>query len=292
MSEIEVKDVTMCYGKHCALENISITIEPDKIYGLLGKNGAGKTTLLNLITNKLFPSSGEITVDGEGVRENDNALEKIYYMTEKDYCPENMRVKEVFRWTKEFYPNFSIEYATELCKKFDLNQNKKLKELSTGYGTIAKLITSLASNSPIIIFDEPVLGLDATHRDLFYKELLVNYMEHPKTIILSTHIIEEIAKILERVIIIKDRNVLINDDTENLLKSAYCVSGLAKNIDRYISGKKCINIEHMASYKSATIYEKITDADRDNAKSLNLEFSKVELQNMFIYLTSTGGMNQ
>ncbi len=292
MSEIEIKNITMCYGKYCALENISITIESNKIYGLLGRNGAGKTTLLNLITNRLFPSNGEIKVNGEGVLENDNAIGKIYYMTEKDFYPESMRVKEVFYWTKEFYPTFNLEYAIELCKKFELNQNKKLKELSTGYGTIAKLITSLASNSPIIIFDEPVLGLDAHHRDLFYKELLANYMEQPKTIILSTHIIEEIANMLEKVIIINDRNVLINDSTENLLKSAYCISGTAENIDRYISGKKCINVEHMASFKSATIYEKITDADRDNAKSLNLEFTKVELQKMFIYLTGTGGMNQ
>ncbi len=292
MSEIEIKNITICYGKYCALENISITIEPNRIYGLLGRNGAGKTTLLNLITNRLFPSNGEIKVDGEGVWENDNAIGKIYYMTEKDLCPESMRVKEVFRWTKEFYPTFNIEYATELCKKFELNQNKKLKELSTGYGTIAKLITSLASNSPIVIFDEPVLGLDAHHRDLFYKELMANYMKHPKTIILSTHIIEEIANMLEKVIIIKDRKVIINDSTENLLKSAYCISGLAENIDRYISGKKCINVEHMSSFKSATIYEKVTDADRDNAQNLNLEFNKVELQKMFIHLTGTGGMNQ
>lgn len=289
MSTIGVKNITMNYGKVCALENISITIEPDKIYGLLGRNGAGKTTILNLMTNRLFPTEGEITVDGEGVRENDNAIGKIYFMTEKNLFPENMKVKDVFYWTKEFYPTFNTEYANALCKKFELNTDKKLKSLSTGYGSIAKLITALASNSEIILFDEPVLGLDAHHRDLFYKELLANYMEKPKTIILSTHIIEEIAKMLDRVIIINDKKIAVDDSTENLLKSAYCVSGSSDNVDKYIAGKNCVNIDNMASFKSATVLGKITDSDRENAGKLNLEFSKVELQSLFIYLTASGG---
>lgn len=292
MSEIKVKNISMHYGKFCALDNISVTIEPDKIYGLLGRNGAGKTTLLNIITNRLFPSGGEIEIEGENARENDNAIGKIYYMTEKNLFPENIRIKDVFRWTKEFYPTFDLEYANKLCEKFELNSNKKYRELSTGYQTIAKFITALASNSSIIIFDEPVLGLDANHRELFYKEVLENYMKEPKTIILSTHIIEEIANLLERVIILKDKKVLIDDSTENLLKSAYCVSGSAENVEKYISGKKCINTDQMAAFKSATINEKLTESDRNNAQNLNLEITKIELQKLFVYLTGTGGMEQ
>jgi len=292
MGEIDVKKITMCYGKSCALENISFKIEPNKIYGLLGRNGAGKTTLLNLITNRLFPTDGEITIDGEGVKENDNAIGKIYYMTERDLFPESMKVKDVFYWTKEFYPNFDFKYASNLCEKFDLNPNKKFKSLSKGYNTIAKLITALSTNSSIIIFDEPVLGLDANHRDLFYKELLENFVKQPKTIIISTHIIEEIANMLDRVIVLNNKKVQVDDSTENLLKSAYCVSGSSENIDKYILGKKCIYIEKMASFKSAIIQEKITDTDKKNAESLKLELTKLELQKLFIYLTSTGGVNQ
>ncbi|WP_010250389.1 ABC transporter ATP-binding protein [Acetivibrio cellulolyticus] len=289
MGAIKVKNITKYYGRVCALDNISIKIEPDKIYGLLGRNGAGKSTLLNLMTNRLFPTEGEITVDGKSVVENDKAIEQIYYMTEQDLYPGNMKVKDIFYWTKEFYPTFDIEYATVLCKKFELAPDKKLRELSTGYKSIAKLITAMASNSRIIIFDEPVLGLDANHRDLFYKELLSNYMEDPKTIILSTHIIEEISNILERVIIINDRKIAIDDSTENLLKSAYCVSGASAEIDKYIAEKNCINIDNMASFKSATILGKMTDNDKENVKKLNLEITKVELQKLFIHLTGAGG---
>ncbi|OPZ93031.1 MAG: ABC transporter ATP-binding protein YtrB [Firmicutes bacterium ADurb.Bin419] len=248
MSVIQVKDDTKYYGKLCAIENISVSIEPGKIYGLLGRNGVGKTTLQNLMTNRLFPNSGEIMVDGESITENDRVLEKMFLMTEKNLYPESFKVKDIFYWTKEFYSKFDLEYAEVLCEKFELNKNKKFKSLSIGYKTISKIITALASNAEIMMFDEPVLGLDANHRELFYKELLANFMEEPKTIILSTHIIEEIAKMLDRVIIINARKIVIDDSTENLLKSAYCVSGMSQNVDKYIEGKTCVNIEQMTSF--------------------------------------------
>jgi ABC-2 type transport system ATP-binding protein len=292
MSVIDIKNVTKYYGKVCALNNISTRIESNKIYGLLGRNGAGKTTLLRLITNQLFPTSGEITIDSENVHENDNAIGKIYYMNEGNLYPENMKIKEVFKWTKEFYPSFDLPYAFELSKKFELKPDKKLKSLSTGYSSISKLITALASNAEIMMFDEPILGLDAYHRDLFYKELLNSYIKEPKTIILSTHIIEEIDDILERVIILKDASITVDDSVENLLSKAYVVSGLNENIDKYLQDKKFINIDEMASYKSATILGEVSQDDKVMAEKLKLEFSKVELQKIFIYLTKAGGVEQ
>lgn len=288
MSEIKIKNITQYYGNVCALDNLTLTIEENKIYGLLGRNGAGKTTLLNLITNRLFPTSGEITIDDENVHENDNAIGKIFFMTEENLYPENMTVKEVYKWTKGFYPLFDLDYAYSLCEKFELNPNKKVKSLSTGYNSIFKLITTLASNAEILIFDEPILGLDAHHRDLFYKELVANYIQSPKTIILSTHIIEEISDLLERVIIIKDKGITVNESVENLLKSAYCVVGNSDNIEKFIEDKNCIHMDQMVSYKSATILGDLTNTDKKLAEQLNLEIAKVELQKLFIYLTNVG----
>ncbi len=289
MGVIHIKNITKYYGTVCALNNLALTIEENKIYGLLGRNGAGKTTLLNLITNRLFPTEGEITVDNESVSGNDSALGKMFYMTEKSLYPEGMKVKDIFKWTKEFYPSFDREYAEVLCNKFELNLNKKVRSLSTGYSSIAKLITALASNAEILIFDEPVLGLDAHHRDLFYKELLANYIQKPKTIILSTHIIEEIADILERVIILKDRQVTVDDTVENLTGRAFCVSGPSGNVESYIKGRKCIHVDHLNSFEEATVMGEITGSDREQAKELNLELSKVKLQKLFVYLTGKGG---
>ena len=288
MGVIEISNLTKRYGKNIVLNNVSLTIEENKIYGLLGRNGAGKTTLLNLINNRIFPSEGSITIDGENVIESDTATGKIYFMTEQDLYPQGLKVKELFKWTNEFYSNFDMDYALSLCNKFGLNINKRFKELSTGYSSICKIIITLASGAEILIFDEPVLGLDANHRDLFYKELVANYIDEPKTIILSTHIIEEVSEILEKVIIIKDGKVLGDKEVDNLLNEAYIVSGASESIDKYIKDKKCINIDTIAGFKAATIVGKLNNEDKSNIEMLTLEVSKVELQKLFIYLTGEG----
>jgi ABC-2 type transport system ATP-binding protein len=282
---IEISNLTKSYGKNIVLDNVSLTIEENKIYGLLGRNGAGKTTLLNLITNRIFPTEGSITIDGESVIENDRATGKIYFMTEQDLYPQGLKVKELLKWTNEFYNNFDKDYALNLCRKFGLNINKKFKDLSTGYSSICKLIITLASGAEILIFDEPVLGLDANHRDLFYKELVANYIDNPKSIIISTHIIEEVSDILEKVIIIKDGRVLSDKEVESLLNEAYTVSGSSESIEEYISDKKCINIDAIAGFKAATIASRLSEEDKNKIERLNLEVSKVELQKLFIYLT-------
>ncbi|WP_300379957.1 ABC transporter ATP-binding protein [Clostridium sp.] len=288
MGLIEISNLTKRYGKNTVLSNVSLTIEENKIYGLLGRNGAGKTTLLNLINDRIFPSEGSITIDGENVIESDTATGKIYFMTEQDLYPQGLKVKELFKWTNEFYNNFDMDYALSLCSKFGLNINKKFKELSTGYSSICKIVITLASGAEILMFDEPVLGLDANHRDLFYKELVTSYIDEPKTIILSTHIIEEVSEILEKVIIIKEGKVLGDKEVESLLNEAYIVSGASESVDKYIKYKKCINIDTIAGFKAATIIGELNKADKDKIEMLTLEVSKVELQKLFIYLTGEG----
>ncbi len=292
MAIINISNLNKSYGNKEVLKNISITIEENKVYGLLGRNGAGKTTLLNLITDRVPLDSGKITIDNEEVYENDNALEKVYFMAEKNLYPEDYKVKDIFKWTKEFYPNFDEKYALALAQKFDLNVNKKIKELSTGYGSICKLITTLASGAEILIFDEPVLGLDANHRELFYKELMKNYIENPKTIILSTHIIEEVSSLLEKVIILNDGKIITSDEADDLLSNAYTVSGLSENVEKYIKEKgkekDVVNIEGFTVFKAATILGNISKEDKQFADTLDLKFSKIELQKLFIYLTEKG----
>ena len=288
MAKIEVKNLKKKYGDNLVLDNIDITFDENKIYGLLGRNGAGKTTLLNIITNRIFQDDGTVEVDGENIHGNDNALEKIYFMTERNLFPEGYKVKDIFKWTAEFYPKFSMEYALELSKKFDLDISKKIKNLSTGYSSIAKIIVAMASNAEVVIYDEPVLGLDANHRELFYKELMKDYIENPKTIILSTHIIEEVSSLLEKVVILNDKKVVNTDDAEELLNKVYTVSGLSENVDMYIEGREIINIETLTNFKSATILGEINRIDRTIAESLGLDFSKVELQKLFISLTNRG----
>lgn len=288
MGTIKISNASKKYGDTFALDNITLTIEENKIYGLLGRNGAGKTTLLNVINERIFLNEGTISMDDKSSPSNENGPGKIYFMAEQNLYPEAMKVKELFNWTKEFYPNFDMEYALELSKKFELNMNKRIKELSTGYSSICKIINTMASGAEILMFDEPVLGLDANHREMFYKELMENYIKNPKTIILSTHIIEEVAQLIEQVIIIKDGKLIKDESVDELLKGCYCVSGLNRNIDIYIEDKNCISVDGMVAFKSAIILGANGEDEKRQQKKLDLEVSKVELQKLFIHLTSDG----
>lgn len=280
MSRIEVKSITKTFGEVTALKNVNVCFEDGHIYGLLGRNGAGKTTLLNLITGKMFPNGGEITMDGEPVLENDNALSKMYCMTELNLYPEKMRVKEAFRWSAAFYPRFDRDYAQKLCEKFELNPKQKVKDLSTGYSSIFKIIVALACGSEIAIFDEPVLGLDANHRELFYKELIENFSATQRTFILSTHLIEEAAALIDRVVIIKSGEIIMDDETQNVLAMGYMVSGPATAVDEFIKDKKVLGCDTLGGLKSAYLMGVCGDAPA------GLEVGKLDLQKLFIQLTN------
>ena len=284
MVKIEAKGLTKIFGDTVALDNVQFTLDEPKIYGLLGRNGAAKTTLLNVLTGKTPATRGSISINGESVWENDRVLGSVFYMTEQNLYPSSRRVREMFMWTKAFYPEFDLGYAEELAERFELNTKKKIKELSTGYASIFKAILTLASGAQVLLFDEPVLGLDANHRELLYRELLANYDENPKTIVLSTHLIEEIADVLEEVIIIKKGQIILKQPVEDLLSDAHTVSGEASKLDQYIQGKSCVSMEQLQNFKSAILLGK---ADRDLARSLDLEIGKAELQKLFIGLTNS-----
>ncbi len=283
MNKIEIDGVTKRFGDVTALSNITLTLEAEKIYGLLGRNGAGKTTLLNLISNRLFPSEGEIRICGLTAQENDNAQANVFMMAEKNYYPDGMRVSEVFKWTNQFYQGaLRMDYALKLCDAFRLNPKKKLKQLSTGYSSIYKIITALSLTVPFLLLDEPVLGLDANHRDLFYQTVLENYAELPRTIVLSTHLIEEVSGLIEEVIIIKEGRVIKQAASEDLLASGYAVSGTASTVDDYIKDKQCIGQDTLGGLKTAYLLGK---ADKEGMPS-QLEISKLDLQKLFIQLTN------
>jgi len=287
MSTIEMINVSKNFNKTIALKKVSLTLESNKIYGLMGRNGAGKTTLFNIITNKLFASSGEVLIDGEIAVENDHAQGKIFCISEKNVYPMTMKVKDGIKWTKEFYPNFNTIYAYELAAKFKIDTNKKIKDLSTGYNSIFTLILGLASGAPIILFDEPVLGLDANNRELFYRELIANYSEQPKTIVISTHLIDEISDLLEEIIIIKAGEIILAQPVDEVLLLGYSVSGDCTNVEKYAKGKNIIREETMGRFKTTALFQPRDGKDTDLIKELGLEIAPLKLQEIIISLTNS-----
>jgi ABC-2 type transport system ATP-binding protein len=279
---IEIRNITKNYGKTCALDHADIKFEENTIYGLLGRNGAGKTTLLNIITNHIFADEGEVLVDGLPARENDRAQQKIYLMSEKDYYPEKMKIKDIFKWTKSFYPGFNMDYAMHTAELFELNTDKTVKALSTGFNSIFKVIIALSVNTPYILLDEPVLGLDANNRELFYRLLIDKYSNDPCTIVVSTHLIEEVSSVIENVLIIKKGRIIKNETRDELLSQGYTVSGAASKIDSYITGKNIIGTDMLGGLKSAYI---MGDLDMSGIPE-GIEVSKMDLQKLFIQLTN------
>lgn len=282
MSMIEVRGATKRYGDVAALQNVTLTLEKNRIYGLLGRNGAGKTTLLNAITNRIFLDEGSILIDGEPAMENDRAQDKVYMMSEQKTYPDGMRAKDVFRWASDLHSGaFDKAYAERLCAAFGLNQRKKVKELSTGYSSILKIITALSLQVPCLLLDEPVLGLDANHRELLYRLILEQYAETPRTIVISTHLIEEIASLIEEVIIIKQGQVIRQASSEALLAEGYTVSGPAALVNSWTQGKQVVGTDTLGGLKTAYILGKPEGPLPDG-----LERGALDLQRLFIRLTN------
>lgn len=283
---ITLKNISKYYKNKAAVRDINLTFEKGVIYGLLGRNGAGKTTLINIITNRIFASGGEFLIDGENGVENDFAQSKIFCMTEKSGYPTDLKVKDGLHYVKGFYDNFDSEYADRLCKLFGIETNKHIKALSTGYTSIFKLILTLASGAEVMIFDEPVLGLDANFRDLFYKELIARFTQLENTVIISTHLIEEVSGILERVIIIDDGKILADASADELKECAYVVSGERDKVENFIKGKTVLHRQALGNYLAATVSAKATDETVKEIKKAGLEVSSPKLQEVFIKLTN------
>lgn len=205
---IEIKNLTKVYGDKKVLDNINLSFEDSKIYGLLGSNGAGKTTMMKIIANRAFPTSGSICLNGNIVTENETVQKNIFYVTEKDKYPKDIKMKDLLKWEARFYEKFDIGYAERLARLFNLDLNKKTNTLSTGYYTIFKVIVSLASNTDVMILDEPVLGIDSLYREIFYKVLLEHHQKNKNLILIATHLIDEVEPVLEEVVIIDNGNII------------------------------------------------------------------------------------
>lgn len=283
MSTIEIRDLTKNYGKTTALDNVSVTFKENCIYGLLGRNGAGKSTLLNIISGRTFADSGEVIIDGVNAIGNDSALSKVHLMSEQLLYNPSLKVKDMFKTASFYYPDFDTEYAMKLCSEYELDTNRKLSKLSTGYRTIAKAVNALACGAPIVFFDEPVLGLDANHRDLFYKHVVNRYSERPATFVISTHLIEETAGIIERAVVIKKGELLFDKDVEEVRSMGYSVSGKSAEVDSFANGKELMGEDVLGGLKTVYIKGRLGEAELPEG----LTAEPMNLQNIFIHLTNS-----
>lgn len=281
MREIRVDHVSKSFGKAKALDDVSLSFEHGKIHALLGRNGAGKSTLLGLIANRLVPTSGRIFVDGEPAADNARALANLYCMNDKKMYPENLRLDNLFKEMGRFYEGFDRTAAAGFAEAFGLDLRKKIGSLSTGYRSIYQLVVGLSLDVDYLLLDEPVLGLDANHRELFYKLLLDDYLEKQRTVIIATHLIEEVANLVEQVTIVDRGRVLLASSAEELRASGYSVSGRTADVAAYCAGMEVLDVEELGGLSVAYVQGK-PDAARLNER---LDVAPLNLQKLFVKLT-------
>lgn len=281
---VQVTGLTKRFGGFDAIDDVSLRIEPGRIHGLLGRNGAGKTTLMQLITGQDFATEGDIQVFGEKPTENARVLQHICFIKESQRYPEDFQPKHVLRSAPWFFENWDAEFADQLVEEFRLPLNRRIKKLSRGQLSAIGVIVGLASRAPLTFFDEPYLGLDAVARQLFYDRLLEDFAEHPRTVVLSTHLIDEVANLLERVIVIDQGRILMDEDAETLRTSATTVVGPRAAVETFVRGREVMHRDGLGGLASVTV-SGLGPADRAEAAAAGLELAPVSLQQLIVRTT-------
>lgn len=276
------------FGRDVVLKDISFEMNEPKIYGLLGRNGAGKTTLLSLMGSFREPQSGKLLINGQTPFENAGIMQQVTFMYNKDFTGETDRPAQYVKHMKRYRPYFDLDYANELLKKFKLYDEKQLQKLSTGKQSAFNVVIGLASRSPITIFDEVYLGMDAPARDLFYKELLKDQERYPRIIILSTHLVSEMEYLFDEVLIISDGKVLLQQPCNELIEQGVTVIGNKVSVAAFTANKQVLNIEELGDTRSVTLYGAMGEDERKEAAQLGLSIEPVSLHNLFIHLTKEG----
>ncbi|MBO1737155.1 ABC transporter ATP-binding protein [Leifsonia sp. TF02-11] len=282
---VQVSNVTKRFGSFTAIDDVSVTIKPNRIHGLLGRNGAGKTTLMQLITGQDFVTAGDIRVFGEKPTENARVLQNICFIKESQRYPEDFQPRHVFRSAPWFFENWDADLADQLIEEFRVPLTRRIKKLSRGQLSAVGVIVGLASRAPLTFFDEPYLGLDAVARQLFYDRLLEDFAEHPRTVVLSTHLIDEVANLLEHVIVIDQGRILMDDDAETLRSSATTVVGPRTAVDAFVGGREVLHRDGIGGLASVTV-SGLGPAERTEAAAAGLELAPVSLQQLIVRKTN------
>lgn len=271
------------YGKKDVLHDLNLELEKGKIYGLIGRNGAGKTTLLSMLSGQNPVSRGTVSCNGMPVWENQKALDHICFSRELNPMNANgantLKVKEYLKTASIFLPHWDKQMEKRLIKEFELDVTKRINKLSKGMMSMVTIIVALASKADFTLLDEPVAGLDVVMREAFYRILLEEFTESGRTFVISTHIIEEAADIFEEIMIIDKGNMILKENTQELLERTCHVSGREEEVDRLTAGYKTWHPEKMGRSKGITV---MLQPGQSLKESTEVTVQPMNLQQVFI----------
>ncbi|GAA2657113.1 ABC transporter ATP-binding protein [Paractinoplanes durhamensis] len=283
---IELHGLTVRYGSTVAVDDVHLDLPTGKIYGLLGRNGSGKTSLLSALASYRRPASGTVRIDGADAFENPAVMRQTCFIRDTLDVNDSERVRAVLCFAGWMRPGWDAGYAARLTDLFELDPRKRISALSRGQRSALGAVLGLAARAPLTILDETYLGMDAVARSHFYRELLADYLARPRTIILSTHLIEEVADILERVIILDRGRVLLHEEADELRGRGVTVTGPAEAVGTFAGGHPVLGERSLGGVREVTLDWRPEPADVARGEAAGLTFGPVGIQDLFIHLTS------
>jgi len=275
---IEFRGVTKRYGGTLALDAVDLTLADDGIYCLLGRNGAGKTTFMKLLAGHMATSDGQVLVDGVVV--SPARMPDSVVFVQNDAVQFNMRTGDLIDTAAGLQADFDADFAHEMAHRFQLDTRKRYRHLSFGMKTMLTTILVMANNSEVVLLDEPTLGFDAIMRDQFNQLLLESFQAHPRIIIVSTHMIDEIAKVAQDLVLIDRGHILVSATIDEIDERAYTLSGATDQIQSLLGR---LNLNVIATMQAgAVMAAHIYDHRIDPPAGVRIE--RMGLQDFFINL--------
>lgn len=283
---VETRDLTVRYGSTVALDHVDLDLAPGVITGLLGRNGSGKTTLLSVLAAFRRATSGTVRVGGREVWEDAEAMSGICLVRESGDVPAELRMRDTLALMEQVRRGFDRPYADRLMETFELDPAATPAKLSRGKKSAFGVVVGLASRAPLTLLDEVHLGMDAPSRYAFYDALVADYAEHPRTIVISSHLIDEVQRLLEHVVILDAGRVLLADDADALRSRGVAVTGPADAVDAFVQGRRVLGRRTLGRTAQVTVFGDVTSADAAAAHAAGLELGGLDLQDLFVDLTS------
>jgi ABC-2 type transport system ATP-binding protein len=287
---IEAAGLRLRHGDVTALDDLSFTLPGGRIYGLLGCNGSGKTSLLSVLAGFRKASAGAALIDGQPVFENPRSTRRVCLIRETgDTGDKDEKVSEALYTASRLRVGWDGDYADALVERFQIPRGKKLGQLSLGQRSALGMVFGLAARAPVTLLDECHLGMDAPSRAAFSDELLADFMAHPRTVVISTHLIDELSPLFEEVLIIDQGRLVLQDETESLRARGADVAGPAEVVDRFVAGRTVLRERQLGRTKSAMVYGGLDERHRREARDAGLDLGPVALQDLFVHLTQPSG---
>ncbi|GKX31409.1 ABC transporter [Vallitalea longa] len=286
MAIINCRNLTKKYTNKLALDDVSFSIDENRIIGLIGRNGAGKSTLLKTCAGYIRPTSGDITLWDEPIFNNMNVLSRLIFINEDMRFHHSLKLKDIIKLSKIYYANWDNELATKLFNYFNLDIKLKYAKLSTGMKSQFNFIMGICSRMSLTLFDEPTLGLDAAVRKEFYNILLKDFMDNPRTIIISSHMLHELENLLEEIIIIKNGKFLMQEPIDVIQNYSVSLNGARKVIIPFIESHKTLFENELGDSITAGIENNLTKKDIYYLNENNVEINKISSEDTCVYLTS------